>query len=139
MSAMTNHLENELAELVFAGVAYPTTSGVFYTALFSGATSDALTSGGQAELEVSGGNYARVLTSGWAIVSGAGTVTNQNAIRFPKADSQYTVSGFALMSQPASGEAAGTAFVHGALTTPRTVMSGEALEFEAGDLVLTWD
>ena len=92
---------------------------VAYVALYTAAPSD---SGGGTE--VTGASYARVatLTSDWGTPTG-GSVANTAAIVFPTASGAYpaTVTHFGILDAATSGNLIRWA----ALTTPRTVASGE--------------
>ena len=107
--------------------------------------------------ENSGTGYARVFAShgswGNASTDGSGvtTISNSSAISFPEAGSDWgdmaywaifrggnSVSSNYDASSYASGDAAGSQpLLKGALTTSKTVNSGDVLRFGIGDFVVT--
>lgn len=103
-----------------------------WVALFTAAPSD---SGGGTE--VSGGSYARKSTAGadWNAAS-AGSASNANAITFVTATGSWgTATHFATFD----ASTAGNMLRWGALTTSKTIGSGDTASFAAGALVTTED
>lgn len=100
--------------------------------LFTAAPSD---SGGGTE--VSGGSYARVTTAAGDWNSAAsGSTSNANSITFPTASGSWgTVTHFGLFDAASGGNLLRWA----ALTTSKTVGSGDTPSFAAGALVFTED
>lgn len=133
MAAMTDYLESALINHVFRSTAYtaPTQLNI---ALFTAAPSD--TGGGT---EVSGGSYARVNagigTSNWAATSGGnGTTSNVNAITFTTATGSWgTVTHVGIFDQTTN------LLWWGALTTSKTVGTGDTFSFAAGALTVQID
>ena len=137
--AMSDYLENKLTDYVFRGQAYtaPTT---IYVALFTSACSDA--AGGT---EVSGGSYARpglaASLTNWAGTQAAasttastgtgGTTSNNVAINFATPSASWgTVTYIGLMD----AVTAGNLLVCTALTTSKTINSGDTVSFPAASL-----
>jgi len=143
MSAMSNFLENKLVDQLFRAQAAPTTS-TLYIGLFTAAPSD---SGGGTE--VSGNNYSRATVTSslanWAgtqsagstiASSGTGGVTSNNgAITFATPSATWgTVTHFGIFD----AASAGNLLFHGALTTSKTVNSGDTVSFPVGTLTVTF-
>jgi len=136
MAALTDFLEDQQLEQLLNGVApSPTLSGTIYVGAFSGATTDAMTSGGAAQGEIAGNGYARVeVVSGFTVT--AGTATNDAAITWPVATGNWgTVSGVALFDALTGGNA----LVHGLLDTAKAIDTNDALRLLSGTLALTFD
>lgn len=103
-----------------------------YVALFTAAPSDL--GGGT---EVTGGAYARKATAAadWNAAS-AGSTSNANALAFPAATAAWgTVTHFAIFDAATAGNMVRWA----ALTTPKTIGTGDTASFPAGSLTLTED
>jgi len=127
MSAMTDYLENALANHVLRHVAYSSPAAV-YVALFTVAPGE--TGGGT---EVSGGGYARQ-----AVTFGApsnGTVTNSADVTFPVATANWgTIVAFAIFD----AATAGNMLIYGNLTSSKTVNSGDQFRFPSGQLQISF-
>lgn len=134
MSSMTDYLENKLAEHLMNGIDF-TVSGIVYVALFSGATTDALTSGGEAQGELVTSGYARVLvTSGWTIP--ASVASNTASVEFPEALEDWgTISHVAIFDTLTSGNG----LLHAALSGSKDIDNGDVARFNAGTLTVTFD
>jgi len=131
MGSFSDYLENELLDHLFGKGSY--SPPTIYVAL---STADPLDNG-SGLAEPSGNGYARDETAGtdWNTASG-GTVDNANAIVFNEATGNWgTITHFALMDA-ASG---GNLLVHGALSTSKSIGSGDTAEFAAGDLDVLLD
>ena len=134
MSAMTDYLESQIGNLLLrTQVAWK--PAAIYVALFTSATTDA--GGGT---EVSGTGYARVQVTQadaqWnAPSAGNGLFDNVNDIQFGSPTANWgTISHFAIYD----AVTAGNMLIHGALTTPKTVNSGDpAPKIAAGALDIT--
>jgi hypothetical protein len=137
--ALSDYLENKLIDHVFRAQAYtaPTT---IYVALFTSACSDSAIG-----TEVSGGSYARagLATSlaNWAGTQSAGSTTastgtggttsNNSAISFATPSAGWgTVTYIGLMDAVTSGNL----LVCTALTTSKTINSGDTVSFPTGTL-----
>ena len=132
--SMTDYLEDLLLEQVLNGVAAPV-SGTVYAALFSGATTDALTSGGAAQLELAGDGYARVgVTSGFTVT--AGTAVNTARVDFPVATADWQdATHVALFDALTSGNA----LLHGALSGTVSVSDGDVAAFKPSQFTVIFD
>lgn len=137
--AMSDYLENKLIDHVFRGTAYtaPTT---IYVELYTSACSDSARG-----TEVSGGSYARASlvasTTNWAgtqsagstaVSSGTGGTTSNNvAITFTTPS-----AGWGTVTHIGLGDAAsaGNMLVCTALTTSKTINSGDTVSFPIGTL-----
>lgn len=126
MGSFSDYLEDELLDHVFGKGSF--TPPTIYVAV---STADPL-DGGSGLAEPSGNGYARVQTTGtdWNAASG-GAIDNANAVTFNEATGSWgTITHFALMDA-ASG---GNLLVHGALSTSKSISSGDTVKFVAGDL-----
>lgn len=124
----TDYLENKVLDAVLNNTSLVVATP--YVALFTATPSD---SGGGTE--VTGGSYARaVSTTSWPAASG-GSCANDVAIAFPTATANWgTVSQFAIMD----ASTAGNMLYWGDLTTPRTINNGDPTPtFAIGALVIT--
>jgi hypothetical protein len=145
MAAMSDYLENKVADHLFRGVAF-TAPAALYVALFTAAPSD---SGGGTE--VSGGSYARVAlapsTTNWAATNGAATTTNPSsgsggttsnnvAITFPTATGSWGVVTHVAIFDAVT---AGNMHWWGALTSSQTVGSGGTFSFAVSSLSIQID
>lgn len=143
MSAMSDYLENKLIDQLFRGQTAPTTS-TLYVALYTAAPSD---SGGGTE--VSGNNYSRAsVTSSlanWAGTQSTGSTTassgtggstsNNAAITFATPSASWgTVTHFGIFDAASTGNL----LFWGALTTSKTINSGDTVSFPAGTLSVTF-
>ena len=117
------HVLNYL--LTTASVSRPT---AWYVALYTAAPSD---SGGGAEL--SGSGYTR--QSVGFTVSGD-TASNTGAVEFPAATGNWGAITHAAVFDASSG---GNMITHSALTTSKTIDSGDVFRITAGSLDITLD
>lgn len=148
MAAMSDFLEGKLLDAIFRGQPY-TFPSVVYIGLLTSSPSDA--GGGT---EVSGGSYVRVKAcagstqalTDWrstqndnlASTGSSGQTTNSIAITFnPGPSAQWgNVGYFGAYDAPTGGNL----LFYGALTTPKTVNSGDAApSFGPGSLVFQID
>ena len=142
MSDLTDYAENKLTDALLRGQAIGTPA-TWYVALFTAAPSDA--GGGT---EVTGGSYARASFSAslanWSGTQGAGTTaassgtggasSNNAVISFPTPSAGWgTVTHFALMDAASSGNM----WIQKALTTSKTINSGDTVRFDANTMTLT--
>lgn len=125
--SFSNYLETEVLEWAFTntGGTRPT---AWYLALFTAAPSD--TGGGT---EVSGGGYARQSVT--FTVSG-NTASNNAAIEYPTATANYgTVTHIGVFD----ASSAGNLLAHAALTTSKTIETGDVFRVPSGDLDISLD
>ena len=126
----SDYAENKVLDLLNGKTAFALPTA--YLALFTGAPSD--TGGG---IEVSGGNYSRVATTGatWTAASG-GAASNALAITFPVASAPWgTVSHYATFDAPTGGNMLRWAKLLG----PKVVPAGETVSFAIGALTQSED
>jgi hypothetical protein len=146
---MTDFLENKLIDWLFraqaigitgASAAAGTGPTSLYVGLFTAAPSD--TGGGT---EVTGGSYARVAVTSslanWAGTQAAastvassgtsGTTSNNGSIAFATPSATWgTVTHFGIFD----ASTAGNLLIYGALTTSKTINSGDTVSFAAAAL-----
>tara|TARA_Y100000004_G_C8731071_1_gene334325 strand:+ start:18 stop:458 length:441 start_codon:yes stop_codon:yes gene_type:complete len=145
MSALTEYLENKLINHVFRNVAYTTPGTSIYVGLigyYESGGSNGLEQGlkpyNAANKELSGGSYARVQHTDWRspyTIGTSGVIDNNTAVTFPTATGNWgMVSGVII----ADASTEGNVLMHGALTTPRDVKSGDVFKFNANDLDITF-
>ena len=147
MAAMSDYLENKLIDYVFRGQSY-TPPGNTWIGLLTTGTSDANTG----QVEVSGGNYARVQVGStllnWSATQGSsntsisigtsGTTYNINAITFPVPTGANwgVITAFGMYDAVTGGNL----LFYGNLTTPKTVNNGDAAPtFSASALSIQLD
>lgn len=125
--SFSNYLETEVLEWAFttSGGTRPT---AWYLALFTAAPSD--TGGGT---EVSGGGYARQSVT--FTVSG-NTASNNAAIEYPTATANYGTVTHIGVFDASSG---GNLLAHAALTTSKSIETGDVFRVPSGDLDITLD
>ena len=125
--SFSNYLETELLDHVFAGNAYTSPTTV-YVALYTAAPSEA--GGGT---EVSGGSYVR--KAGSFTVSG-NTATTSAAIEWPTATASWGTITHIAIHDAASLD---NMLAYAALTTSKTIASGDVFRIPAGDIDITLD
>jgi len=125
--SFSNYLETELLDHVFAGNAYTSPTTV-YVGLFT-TNPDEDGSG----TEVSGGSYAR--QAGTFSVTG-NTATTTAAIEFPTATGTWgTVTHIGIYDALTSGNL----LAYAALTTSKSIASGDVFRIPTGDIDITLD
>ena len=144
MAAMSDYLENKIIDWLFRAQSY-TPPATLYFGLLTAAPSD--TGGGT---EVSGGNYSRVGVTGslanFAGTQSAGstsassgtsaTTSNNGAINFPTPSAGWgTVTHVAIYDASTSGNL----LFWAALTTQKTINSGDTVSFAAAALTVQID
>lgn len=153
-SSASDKLENAFIDWFFraqaiglggASAAAGTGPAYLYIGLFTATPSD---SGGGTE--VNGNNYARVTVTssmtatGWAGTQGAGTTaassgtsgqtSNNGVVSFPTPTGSWgTVTQFGIFDAATNGNL----LFWGDLTTPKTINSGDTVNFPAGSLTVT--
>ena len=131
MGSFADYWENEILDHIFGKGSY--TPPTIYVGL---STADP-TDDASGLAEPSGNAYARVATVGgdWNVASG-GVIANANDITFPEATGSWgTITHFALFDAATGGNM----LAHGALSTSKTIDSGDTGTFAAGDLDVTLD
>lgn len=128
MAEFSNYLENKILDHVLKNISYtsPTTA---YVGLFTSDPTDAGTG-----TEVSGGSYARQILS--VTTASAGITTSSGDITFPQATGSWgTISHIGILDALTSGNL----LMHTALTTAKTIDSGDILKISSGNLTVTLD
>lgn len=142
-AAMSDYLENKLIDHVFRGTSY-TAPGTIYVALYTSSCSDSAggteVSGGsyaRASVTANGTNWANTQASGTGTSSGTGgTTSNSSAINFATPSAGWgTVTHFGLLDASSSGNL----LVCSALTSSKTINSGDTVSFSAGALTFQID
>jgi len=132
--AMSNFLEDALVNHVLRNTAYTTPGTSIYVGLIQFYEAHILEAGTLTQ-EVSGGSYAREQHTGWDDPSGAGATENTGAITFPTATADWGIISGVIIADTSS---AGNVLLHGALTTPRDVVTGDVFKFNDGDLDISF-
>lgn len=125
--SFSNYLENKVLLHVFGATAY-TAPATLYVALF---TSDPGETG--SGTEVSGGSYARQTI---AFTVTGNQASNTAAVEFPTATASWGTITYAAVYDAVSG---GNLLAYGALTTSKTIASGDVLRIPAGDFDINLD
>ena len=123
--SFSDYLETKVLDHVFGGTAY-TAPATLYVALFTAAPSD---SGGGTE--VSGGAYARQTI---AFTTSGDTTSNTAAVEFPTATANY---GLVTHVGIYDASTAGNLMAWAALTSSKTIETGDVFRIPAGDLDIT--
>jgi hypothetical protein len=127
MAAMSNYLETALVNAVLRNTSY-TSPATVYVGLF---TSDPTDAG--SGTEVSGGSYVRKAMAFSSPSNGA--TSNSSAVEFDQATASWgTVTHFGLFDASSSGNL----LLHGALTTSKTIDSGDVFKFATSALTATF-
>jgi hypothetical protein len=125
--SFSNYLENKVLGHVFGGTAY-TAPSTLYVALFTNDPGEAGTG-----TELSGSGYARQSV---AFTVTGNAATNSAAIEFPTATASWgTVTHAAIYDASSSGNILASS----ALSTSKTIDTGDVLRFPAGDIDITLD
>lgn len=124
--SFSNFLETEILDHVFAGAAY-TAPGTHYLALFT-----AVADGEAGSVtEVSGGGYARQTV---AFTTSGNTTSNNAAVEFPTATANYgTVTHVGVYDASTSGNL----MAYAALSSNKTIETGDVFRVPSGDLDIT--
>lgn len=125
--SFSNYLENKVLLHVFGASAY-TAPATLYVALFTSDPGEAGTG-----TEVSGGSYARQTIA--FTVTGS-QASNTAAVEFPTATASWGTITYAAVYDAVSG---GNLLASGALTTSKTIASGDVLRIPAGDFDIDLD
>ncbi|MCM0043413.1 MAG: hypothetical protein NBV65_02150 [Burkholderiaceae bacterium] len=126
MAEMSNYLENVLINGTLRGTTYTAPAAV-YVALFTSDPTDAGTG-----TECSGGGYARQTVT-FASPSNGATV-NSAAVEFPQATTNWGTIGWLGLYDAATS---GNLLYHTALTTAKTIDTGDIFKFAASSISVT--
>ena len=124
--SFSNYLETEILDHVFAGAAY-TAPSTKYLALFT-----AIADGEAGSVtEVTGGAYARQTV---AFTTSGNTTSNNAAVEFPTATANYgTVTHVGVYDASSSGNL----MAYAALSSNKTIETGDVFRVPSGDLDIT--
>lgn len=141
MGSFGDYWENEILDHLFGKGLYNATLGTGGTypdvTIYVGLSTAEPLDDSSGLAEPSGNAYARVSTTGtdWNTASG-GALDNANEITFPEATGSWgTITHFALFDA-ATGS---NMLAYGALSTSKTIGSGDTAKFAAGDLDVSLD
>ena len=127
--SFSNYLETEILDHVFGGAAY-TAPGTLYLALH---TADPAEDGSGTEVSTSGTAYARATV---AFTTSGNTTSNTAAVEYATATANFgTVSHVAVWDASTGGNM----LAYAALTSSKTIETGDVFRVPAGDLDITLD
>ena len=128
MSAASDYLENKLLDHVLKNTAYSQPTNL-YLGLF---TADTGLEANSPSAEISGGSYARE-TVAFAAAS-SGSAATSATVTFPTATATWgTISHVAVMD----AASAGNVLFWGAVTTSKTIESGDTFQVSSGNLTIS--
>lgn len=133
MTAASNYLENKVLDHTLKVSAF-TQPANLYLGLFTNTSGNAAANleAGILTDEVSGGSYARQSLTFAAAVSG--TSANSNTLTFPVATAVWgTVTHVAIIDASTSGNV----LFWGAVTTSKTITTGDSFQIVPGNLTVT--
>lgn len=133
MSAASDFLENAVLDHVLGNTAY-TPAGTLYLGLFTNGSGSAAANleAGTLTDEVSGGSYARK-TIAFDTASG-GSSDNSATVTFDAATANWgTITHVAVMDAATSGNV----LFWGAVTTSKTIETGDTFQVSAGNLTIS--
>jgi hypothetical protein len=126
MSAASDFLELKVLDHTLGTAAYTAPSAV-YVGLYTSNPND-----DDSGTEVSGGSYARQAAT-FAAASN-GSASTSATITFPAATANWGTIGFISVHDASS---AGNLLYHGAVTTPKTIETGDTFQISSGNLTIT--
>ena len=125
--SFSNYLETEILDHVFGGAAY-TAPATHYLALYTATPGE--TGGGT---EVTGGAYVRKAV---AFTTTGNTTSNTAAVEYPTATANYgTVTSVGVFDASTSGNL----MAYAALSSSKTIETGDVFRVPAADLDITLD
>lgn len=133
MSAASNYLENKVLDHVLKNTAYTQPSNL-YVGLFLNTSGNAAANleAGTLTDEVSGGSYARQ-TATFSAASG-GSASTSATITFPAATANWgTITHVAVMDSLTTGNV----LFWGAVTTSKTIETGDTFQITSGNLTIS--
>jgi len=125
VSAFSDYLENKILLHVLDNTTYTSPTTVYLGLHTADPTDDGTGT------EVSGNAYARQVA---AFTVTNDTASNTSAIEFPTATGSWGTVGWVGVWDALTG---GNLLFHGALTSPKTIASGDVFRVPAGDLDIT--
>ena len=127
--SFSNYLETEILDHVFGAAAY-TAPATLYVALH---TANPDEDGSGAEVSTSGTGYVRQTVT---FTTSGNTTSNDAAVEFPTATANYgTVSHVGVWD----ASTAGNLLAYAALSSSKTIETGDVFRIPAGDLDITLD
>lgn len=133
MSAASNYLENKLLDHTLGNTSF-TQPSTLYIGLFTNDSGNAASNleAGTLSDEISGGAYVRE-TIAFATASGGSASTNAT-VTFTTANANWgTITHVAVMDASASGNV----LFYGAVTTSKTIESGDTFQVSSGNLTIS--
>lgn len=133
MSAASNYLENKVLDHVLKNTAYSQPSGL-HIGLFTNTSGNAAANleAGTLTDEVSGGSYGR--QSGAFSAASGGSASTSATITFPAATANWgTITHVAVMDAATSGNV----LFWGAVTTSKTIETGDTFQITSGNLTIS--
>jgi hypothetical protein len=128
MSAASDYLENKLLDHTLRNTAFSQPSGL-HVGLFTANTGLETNS---PSAEVSGGSYARK-TIAFSAASG-GSASNSATVTFDAATANWgTITHVAVLDASTSGNV----LFHGAVTSAKTIETGDTFQISSGNLTIT--
>ena len=128
MSAASDYLENKLLDHVLGGTTYTQPANI-YLGLY---TADTGLEANTPSAEVSGGSYAREAVT-FAAASSGSAATNAT-VTFTTATANWgTITHVAVMD----ASTAGNVLFYGAVTTSKTIESGDTFQVSSGNLTIS--
>ena len=128
MAEFSDYLENKVLDHVLRNTSYSSPTTV-YVGLYTSNPTD--TNSGT---EVTGGSYARQALS--VTTASAGVVTSSADVTFPQCTASWGSVGFIGILDAVTS---GNLLMHTALTTAKTIDSGDILKITTGNLTVTLD
>jgi len=133
MSAASDYLENKLLDHTLGGTAFTQPSSL-YLGLFTNDSGNAATNleAGTLTDEISGGSYARE-TVAFSAASG-GSASTSATVTFTAATANWgTITHVAVLD----ASSAGNVLFWGAVTTSKTIESGDTFQISSGNLTIS--
>jgi hypothetical protein len=128
MAEFSNYLENKLLDHVLRNTSYTSPTTV-YVGLYTSNPGE-----GNTGTEISGGSYARQVLS--VTTASGGIVTSSADVTFPQATGSWgIISHIGLLDALTSGNL----LMYTALTTSKTIESGDVLKIASGSLTASVD
>lgn len=133
MTAASNYLENKVLDHVLTATSY-TAPGARYLALFNNTSGNAAANleAGTLTDEVSGGSYARKAVT-FAAASGGTSATNAT-VTFDAATASWGSITHVAVMDAATG---GNVLFWGAVTTAKTIDTGDTFQVTSGNLTIS--
>jgi len=135
MSAASDYLEDKLLDHVLTSTGYASPNASLYLALFTSSGGlENNTAGSQTEISTSGSAYARQSIAFGSASSGSSS--NSATVTFPAATANWgTVSHVAITDNSTAGS--GNILFYGAVTTSKTIESGDTFQVSSGNLTIS--